>query len=307
MALRPTQYLDSQDFGFEWFRVLAEQSLREGAVGAADFKVTAAAGGGMKVDVASGVAFVKGDTGTPGSGISQGLYMQVNDASIANAVTLTASNGTLPRIDQIVLTVNDSSDLGSAGDTATLSVVTGTATSGATLDNRTGAAALPSNAIRLADVLVPAASASVTAGNVRDRRQWANGAEGQTAYTSGMGTLTNTITLVPGTQVRVELGTGQQLKIEAVALADPGSAQWVQAYVYDNGAAVGYSGLYSEGTAPGSPPVNWGLGTATAKALVTTAGSHLIDLRLQNSASTGSLNVARMFYRVANAPAGSNT
>jgi hypothetical protein len=307
MTLRPTFPLDgSAGYGAEWLRAGLELTLREGVIGAGDFKVTAAAAGGMRVDVAAGLAVVKGDTGTSGIGLTQGLYLQPNDASIANAVTVTASHATLPRVDQIVLTVSDSSDLGSAGDTPSLAVVTGTATTGATLDNRTGAAALPSNTLRLADVLVPAASSAVTAGNIRDRRPWGAGTEGQTAYTSGMGVLTNTVTVVPGTPVRVELGAGQQMRVDGVALVDPGSAQWVQAYVYDNGAAVGYSGLYSEGTAPGSPPVNWGLGTATAVAVITTAGSHLVDLRLQNSASTGGLNVARLLYRVTNAPAGSN-
>lgn len=176
MALRATTFLDALTYGFEWLRLIPELSLQEGVVGAGDFKVTAAAAGGMRVDVAAGLALVKGDSGTPGTGLSQGLYAQVNDASVANAVTLTAAHATLPRIDQIVLQINDSTDLGSAGNVPALTFVTGVATAGATLDNRNGATALPNNALRLADVLVPAASAAVTAGNVRDRRPWARGA-----------------------------------------------------------------------------------------------------------------------------------
>lgn len=176
MALRATTFLDALTYGFEWLRLIPELSLQEGVVGAGDFKVTAAAAGGMRVDVAAGLALVKGDSGTPGTGLSQGLYAQVNDASVANAVTLTAAHATLPRLDQIVLQINDSTDLGSAGNVPALAFVTGVATAGATLDNRNGATALPNNALRLADVLVPAASAAVTAGNVRDRRPWARGA-----------------------------------------------------------------------------------------------------------------------------------
>lgn len=172
MALLTTAFLDSKTYGFEWLRQLLELSpLQEGAVSPGDYKVTPGTLGGQRVDVAAGIALVKGDSGTRNA-----LYAQINDAAMPNAVTLTASHGTLPRVDQIILRVRDSSDLGDGSDTPALEVLTGTATDGATLDNRTGAAALPNNAMRLADVLVPAASASVTAGNIRDRRQWARGA-----------------------------------------------------------------------------------------------------------------------------------
>jgi hypothetical protein len=53
---------------------------------------------------------------------------------------------------------------------AKLQVVAGVATVGATLDNRNNAGAAPANSILLADVLIPAASASVTTANIRDRR-----------------------------------------------------------------------------------------------------------------------------------------
>lgn len=172
MSLLTTFPLDTKTYGFEWLRyvMLGAGHLREGVRGAGDFKVTAAAAGGMRVDVAAGLAIVQGDTGT-----RNGLYGQVNDATIANAVTLAASHASLPRIDSIVLTVNDSADLASGSDTPTLGVVAGTPTAGATLDNRNGANAIPNNTIWLADVLVPAASVAVTAGNVRDKRQHAAG------------------------------------------------------------------------------------------------------------------------------------
>lgn len=167
---------DSLTYGAEWLRYLAEVSgVQEGVVGAGDMKVTAAAGGGMRVDIAAGSALVKGDSGTPGTGVSQGLFLAVNDASIPNAVTLPASNGTNPRIDQIALRVRDKSDLGTGFDDLTFVFLSGAATAGATLDNRAGAVALPADHLRIADVLVPAGSSAVTAGNVRDRRPWARG------------------------------------------------------------------------------------------------------------------------------------
>lgn len=175
MTLLTPTFNDAKTYDFGWLRYLSELSLKEGVVGSGDMKVTAAAGGGMKVDIAAGTALVKGDSGTPAVGVSQGLYLAVNDASVANAVTLASSDGTNPRIDQICLRVRDSTDLATGADDATFVVVTGTPTSGATLDNRNGAAALPNDYLRLADILVPAGSSSVSAGNVRDRRPWARG------------------------------------------------------------------------------------------------------------------------------------
>lgn len=176
MTLRTPAFNDAKIYGFEWLRYNTEIDNQEGVLNAGDLKTTAAAGGGMRVDVAAGAALVKGDSGVPGTGLSQGLFIVVNDAAIANAVTLAAAHATLPRIDQIVLRVRDSSDLGSGADDAIIDFVTGTATSGATLDNRNGAAALPADCLRLADVLIPAAAVAVIAGNVRDRRLWAKGA-----------------------------------------------------------------------------------------------------------------------------------
>lgn len=185
MALKTPYPNDSKPYGFEWLRVAHELDLQEGVLASTDFRTTAAAAGGMRVDVAAGTAAIKGDSGVAAAGLSQGLYIAVNDAAIPNAVTLGGSNATLPRVDQIVLTVNDTSDLGSASDALTLTAVPGTPTSGATLDNRNGAQALPANAIRLADVLVPAASSAVSAGNVRDRRPWARGASAYWRSTPG--------------------------------------------------------------------------------------------------------------------------
>lgn len=176
MALRTPAFNDAKTYGFEWLRAIAEAHLQEGVLASGDLKVTAAAGGGMKVDIAAGAALVKGDSGVAGTGLTQGLFYIVNDASVANAVTLTNADPTNPRIDQIVLRARDSSDLGSGADDSVFEVVTGTPTSGATLDNRTGAPALPNDRVRLADVLVPAGSSSTTNGNIRDRRPWARGA-----------------------------------------------------------------------------------------------------------------------------------
>lgn len=148
--------------------------LQEGAIGGLDFKVAQrAAGANMSVDIgmpAGGLAYVKGDS-VPG----QGLYA-VPCHSVTVNEAITAAHATLPRIDQIILRVYDTAHDASGQSIAAIERLTGTATSGATLDNRTGVAALPATAMRLADILVPAASTTVTAANIRDRRTWARGA-----------------------------------------------------------------------------------------------------------------------------------
>lgn len=195
MALITTAFLDSKQYGFEWLRLVTQLTAPyEGIFAAGDYLVTPAAAGGQRVDVAAGTALVQGDTGT-----RNGLYLQVNDAAIASAATLNASDPALPRLDQIVLRVRDSSDLGDASDTPSIDVVTGTPTAGATLDNRNGAAALPANALRLADVLVPAASSAVTAGNVRSRRKKA--LPGELGYVEQTGTSQTGIGGFPGVAI----------------------------------------------------------------------------------------------------------
>ena len=83
---------------------------------------------------------------------------------------MTAAHASLPRLDQVVLRVYENTHDGSGLNTARIETVDGTATAGATLANRNGAAALPASSIRLADVLIAAASSSIPSGNISDRR-----------------------------------------------------------------------------------------------------------------------------------------
>ena len=150
--------------------LLQEAGLQEGVYGSADLKVVQrGAGANMSVDVGAGAAWVQVDTGT-----RNGLAHCYSDA-VAN-VSVGAAHATNPRIDQIVLRFNDTTVPTGSGNVPTLECLAGTATGGATLDNRTGAAALPNDCLRLADVLVPGASSSVVTANIRDRRPWARGA-----------------------------------------------------------------------------------------------------------------------------------
>jgi hypothetical protein len=148
--------------------LLEHQGFAEGVIGAGDFAVTQrGTGANMSVDVAVGSAWIKVDTGTR-NGLSHAWSDAIENVAIA------AAHATLPRIDRVVVQYNDSSiPAGTGGDTPTVRVVTGTATSGATLDNETGAPAVPADALHLADVLVAANASSILTTAVRDRRPWA--------------------------------------------------------------------------------------------------------------------------------------
>lgn len=83
-----------------------------------------------------------------------------------------ASNASNPRIDVVVAHVYDAVDDSGVLNSWALEVVPGTPASSPV------APAVPSNAIILAQVAVPAASTSVTAGNVTDLRTWEVGLGG---------------------------------------------------------------------------------------------------------------------------------
>jgi hypothetical protein len=124
------------------------------------------AGANQTVDIAAnaGTAVVAGTT------IANQAPYQVPPHSAVINEAIAAADPTNPRIDQVILRCYDNTIDGSGQNKAQVEVLTGVASAGATLANRTGALALTANAMRLADVLVPAASASVTNANIKDRR-----------------------------------------------------------------------------------------------------------------------------------------
>jgi len=138
------------------------------------------AGANMSVDIgATGVglmqAYVRGDTRG-----GQGIYTVDNidraaptaDTYVAQLNDVVTSNASgNPRLDQVILEIADQQHAG-ASNLAQTRVVAGTPTAGATLDNRSGAAALPASAIRLADILVANGAVSIVTADIRDRRQY---------------------------------------------------------------------------------------------------------------------------------------
>lgn len=141
--------------------------------GGGDLKVTPGASG-VNVDVAAGAALVQGDTIA-----LQRLYHIANDATKNSATfeagDIPAPSSTQARLDQIIARVWDHEADASGQRKWRLEVLEGGAASGATLDNRNGAAALPDSAVRLADVLVPQSATGLVATDIRDRRPWARG------------------------------------------------------------------------------------------------------------------------------------
>lgn len=141
-------------------RMMACLIASEGVAGQADMKVSQrAAGANMTVDIAAGEAVVQGDQVT-----NQGFYWALNDA-VFNLTGFTAAHASLPRIDRVVLRIRDAFH-GDAANDVSFQIKTGTATSGATLANCTGALAPGNNEFLLANVLIPAAATTITDANI---------------------------------------------------------------------------------------------------------------------------------------------
>lgn len=155
MAIQAPNYLQTKSYSAKRDRrVNGSEITQEGIVRKGDFKLSQrAAGANMSVDVAAGEAWVKGD-----SSVEQGYYHVVNDATVNLA--LASANATNPRIDTVVLAVNDSTEVGGA-DEYKLEVLTGTPTSGATLSNLKGVAAVGATKLVIGYVLVAAAATKV--------------------------------------------------------------------------------------------------------------------------------------------------
>jgi hypothetical protein len=278
----------SASYGAIDLRRAAGAGLQEGVIGVSGgaYKVTLSSG--MILTIAASTvdgAIVQGDTIS-----AQGLYF-VPPHSAAITETVTAAHATLPRIDMVVLEVLDANHDGGGSNLARTRIVAGTATSGATLDNRTGAAALPSSAIRLADVLVPAAAASILAGNIRDRRPFAMGAlwvvqRNGTDYTTTSASMVN----LDATNLY------QRLECSGMPLRIVFSAGWSNSATNGiNYAGVWLDGAIATGMANGvtlgqSYVANGHMCVSFSVPLTPTAGSHLIGIAWHVNANTGTID-----------------
>lgn len=156
--------------------ILSHMGVQQGVFEDDDFAVYPTTG--MGIEVRAGNAMVPANqTG------NRGLYHV--ESTAAEPLTFTTSP-TNPRLDQVILRVKDPSfDTTLVTSTPTVEILPGTATAGATINNRSGAAALPAGCLRLADVIIGTATSTITDAIIRDRRPWARGFARQVLYTGG--------------------------------------------------------------------------------------------------------------------------
>ena len=158
MALRtPPSWLQNGSHPAENDR-LSMQSIiaSSGIIGTSSLAVTQAGTPAMAVQVAAGWGAIVGNYTT-----NMGVYQFYNDA--ATQLTITTANPTNPRIDRIVVTINDSYYTGSTNN-VTFTVVAGTPAVSPT------APATPTNSISLATVAVAAGATSIVNANITDTR-----------------------------------------------------------------------------------------------------------------------------------------
>lgn len=157
--------------------------LQQGVIGSGDLKVTP--GSGLQLNWAPGTAVI----GDPGGIVSGATHLIPVFLSPGSTVTIAANSSGNPRIDRVVATLT-----GYGVGAATVSVLQGTPTPGATLDNLSGAAAIPAGSLQLASILMPNAFAGPFVQNthIRDRRGWARGLHVIFPFESGAAHTTNT-------------------------------------------------------------------------------------------------------------------
>jgi hypothetical protein len=158
MALRtPPSWLQNASHPAENDR-LSNQALyaTTGVIGLTSLEVTQSATPAMSVSIAAGWAAIVGDYQA-----NQGVYMAYNDAALT--ATITAANPTLPRIDRVCITVNDSAYTGSLNNVV-VNVVAGTPNASPV------APATPTNSISLATISIPAADTAVLNADITDTR-----------------------------------------------------------------------------------------------------------------------------------------
>jgi hypothetical protein len=254
--------------------------LQEGVLAATSCEVTQrAAGANLSVDCAANVAdtasgaaaFIQGDSIT-----AQGLYAAAPHTAAIN-LDVAAAHATNPRVDIVILELKDDQhDVGGL-NVARVRIISGTATGGATLDNRTGAAATPSSALLLADVLVPALDTTISNSQIRDRRKWALGAFCRVLRTSAdYTTSTGTLTAIDGTNLnkRIEC-SGVPLRISLFGKVQHSGTNVQALFGINLDGAV----IDSTGTIHNVPIATNGVPYPVAMSYVAVpaAGSHLIS------------------------------
>jgi hypothetical protein len=178
----------------------------------------------MTVSVAAGHALIAGTQTS-----NQGFYIAYNDA--ATTVAIATASPTLPRIDRIVVTVQDSFYGGTANNQVLFQALTGTPNASPV------APATPANSISLATIAVAANQTTVVNGNITDTRPTAQLSESQI---TSLATASNTLLLngivgQTGKALRINDSTGTQkfaVAVDGTLTFQDGSTQTTAA-TYD--------------------------------------------------------------------------
>lgn len=165
-----------------------------GIIATSSLQVTQAASPAMAVQIATGWGAIVGDYTT-----NMGAYQFYNDA--ATQLTVTTANPSNPRIDKVVVTIQDAYYTGSS-NTVTFQVIAGTPAGSPV------APSTPQNSLSLATIAVAAGATSITNANITDTRV-------NVTTNLPVGDLTE---VQGGTGITVTSGTGP---IPSVALTTP--------------------------------------------------------------------------------------
>jgi hypothetical protein len=185
MALRtPPSWLQNGSHPAENDRLTTKAIWQTtGIVNPTDLQITQNGGGNMSVNVSSGWAAIVGTTQ-----VNMGTYMAYNDAS--TNLTITTASPSNPRIDLVVITINDAYYTGSLNNVS-FQVIAGTPAASPTVP------ATPANSLALGQIAVGTSVTSILTANITNYGVQATGPFGNVT-TTGTQTLTNkTLNLTP--------------------------------------------------------------------------------------------------------------